>query len=149
MLDNADMGFVMNMSEAGKRLCVVPDGKGALYICVNGPKTQAWAGSTNPSHNDTLARLLLGETHTGRRIRFKDHNPFNLCRDNIEIEVKTTQERFPVDWAKAEERRAELLDRAESKLACQKAVGGRTVHSGSTLTPLIARIPHRPLSGLL
>lgn len=119
----------MSMSEDGKRLCVVLDGdRTNPSVCVGGPKAQAWAESANPAHLVTLSRLLLGETHTGRRIRFKDHNPFNLCRDNMEIEVKATKERFQIDWTKAEERRAIQLDRAE------KATEGRTAHSGSILT---------------
>lgn len=118
----------MSMSEDGKRLHVVNVGNGSVYVYVGGPKAQAWADSTNPEHLVTLSRLLLGETHTGRRIRFKDYNTFNLCRDNMETEVKATKERFPIDWTKAEERRAIQLGRAE------KAIEGRTAHSGSILT---------------
>ncbi|OUJ15558.1 hypothetical protein [Acetobacter sp. DsW_063] len=101
------------MSDEGRKLYVVQNGdKTAETVRIGGPCAQAFAGSTNRQHNITVARLLLGETHKGRRVRFHDHNPFNMRRANLYLEVNATRSRHDIDWIKAEQRRAGLVEYA-------------------------------------
>lgn len=115
---------VLAFTESGKRLHVVESSPGASPIVrISGPAAQAWAKSPNPKHSITLARFLVGETHAGRRVRFKDHDPFNLTRDNLVIEVpaltrqaSSSEAFFPIDWDKAEAARKAKMATAVSDI---------------------------------
>lgn len=112
-LDTDDAEITLAMSEEGRKLYVVQNGdKTAETVKIGGSCAQAFAGSTNPQHNITVARLLLGETHKGRRVRFRDRNPFNMRRDNLYLEVNATGTHHDIDWSKAEQRRAGLVEHA-------------------------------------
>ncbi|GAN69717.1 hypothetical protein Abol_058_002 [Acetobacter orleanensis JCM 7639] len=91
----------MIFTDNGTRLHVIDNGSGQVKIQIGGRKAKAWKHSTNPSDLVTAARFLVGETHGGRRIRFKDRNAFNLTRDNLEVLVPAIEETFTIDWQKA------------------------------------------------
>lgn len=58
---------------------VAGNGKGNVYVrCSPPPSAGMSRGNTV-----TLARLLLGDAAVGAIIRYKDRDPFNLCRDNL------------------------------------------------------------------
>lgn len=101
LVNTDDIPDLMRFTDNGTRLHVVCDGRGKPYVRIKGPKSQAWARSTNPDHLITAARFLVGETNGSRKIKFKDHNPFNLTRDNLEVEVPAKDEVFPINWEKA------------------------------------------------
>jgi len=127
-LSQKDAVFILNASDDGRNLYVVPHGAGRVpMVTISGLFAQAFAGSSNPSHNVTVARLLLGETHGGRTVQFLDHDTFNLCRGNLVTEVRATKQRFPIDWQKAEARRTELSEPAFAALSEKHARIGRAV----------------------
>ncbi|WP_225198009.1 hypothetical protein [Gluconobacter oxydans] len=88
---------MMRMSDEGKSIYVITDRRGhpTVVLLTKAPQTSG-------SHQlVTVGRFIAGEMHDGRRLRYKDHNPFNLHRDNLETEVKSTGKRFPINWEKA------------------------------------------------
>ncbi|GEB84152.1 hypothetical protein AOR01nite_26290 [Acetobacter orleanensis] len=100
-VSKTDLPDLMIFTDNGTRLHVIDNGSGQVKIQIGGRKAKAWKHSTNPSDLVTAARFLVGETHGGRRIRFKDRNAFNLTRDNLEVLVPAIEETFTIDWQKA------------------------------------------------
>lgn len=101
-VSTADLPDLMAFTDSGKHLHVVMDGHGKHpTLCIDGTNAQAWKHSEKQSDLVTAARFLVGETHGGRRIRFKDHNSFNLTRNNLEVLVPAIEETFTIDWEKA------------------------------------------------
>lgn len=96
-----DLADLMTFTDSGTRLSVIVNGNNQPILCTNGPNAKAWKRSTNPCDLVTVARFLTGETHGGRRIRFKDRNSFNLTRDNLEVLVPAIEQTFSIDWEKA------------------------------------------------
>jgi len=127
-LSQEDAEFVLTASDDGRNLYVVPKGAARVpMVTISGLFAQAFAGGSNPSHNVTVARLILGETHGGRTVQFLDHDTFNLCRSNLATEIRATKQRFPIDWQTAEACRAELSKPAFAALTEKHARIGRAV----------------------
>jgi hypothetical protein len=62
-------------------LFVAGNGKGNIYVrCAPPPSAGKVRGNTV-----MVSRLLLGDEAKGRIIRYWDRDPFNLCRDNLEV----------------------------------------------------------------
>lgn len=96
---------LMRMSDEGKRIYVVTNRSEQPTVVMT-----TKAPPTPGSHQTvTVARFIAGEMHGGRKLRYKDGNPFNLHRDNLETEVKATGERFPIDWNKSVAGRSAFL----------------------------------------
>jgi len=106
-----DHSDIMKMSDIGKRIYVVtPQGSDRPTVVMRTDAPQ-----TSGAHQTvTVARFLAGEMHGGRKLHYKDGNPFNLCRTNLETEVLATGERFPIDWNKAVAGRERFLAIAHS-----------------------------------
>ncbi|MFT9295800.1 MAG: hypothetical protein ABF544_08730 [Acetobacter orientalis] len=101
-VSTADLHDLLTFTDNGTRLSVIVNGEGThSTLCTNGPNAQAWKHSSSPCDLVPVTRFLVGETHGGRRIRSKDHDPFNLTRDNLEVLVPAIEETFPIDWKKA------------------------------------------------
>lgn len=119
-VSTADLPDLLAFTDNGTRLQVVMDGTGKHpTLRLNGPNAQRWQHSENTRDLVTVARFLVGETHGGRRIRCKDHDPFNLTRDNLEVLVPAIEETFPIDWEKA------VTDRQAKMQGCCE---GQTIH---------------------
>lgn len=116
LVSTQDLPDLLSFSDNGTHLHVVNNGTGRPYVRINGPKAQAWKHSSNPSDLLTVARFLVGETHGGRRITFKDHNPFNCTRDNLEVLVPAIEQTFTIDWGKAEAARHAKAAQAQKAL---------------------------------
>ncbi|OAJ69285.1 hypothetical protein A0123_00094 [Gluconobacter cerinus] len=105
-----DHANLMQMSDEGKRIYVITDRSGhhTAVMLTKAPQTPG-------SHQMvTVARFLAGEMHDGRKLHYKDGNPFNLHRDNLETEIKATSERHPINWEKAVAGRAVFLSLVQS-----------------------------------
>lgn len=125
-VSTADVPDLLAFTDNGKHLHAVPsDTHGTVYVRVNGPNAQAWKHSANRGDLVTLARFLVGETHGGRCIRCKDHDPLNLTRDNLEVLVPAIEETFTIDWEKAVAAR-----QAKMQECCEAAqrIEGLTIH---------------------
>jgi len=127
-LSNEDSAFILKASDDGRSLYVVPFGpRHTPKVIISGVFAQVFAGSGNPKHNISVARALLGEMLIGHTVRFLDGDPFNLCRDNLALELRATKQQFPIDWQKAEARRTELSEPAFAALTEKHARIGRAV----------------------
>ena len=123
LVSSQDLPDLLSFSDNGTRLHVVNNGTGRPYVSIHGHKAQAWKHSSNPRDLLTVARYLVGETHRGRRITFKDHNPFNLTRDNLEVLVPAIEQTFTIDWEKAEAaRHAKAAEASKAAQAQGKAL---------------------------
>lgn len=100
-VSTADLPDLLAFTDNGRRLHVVNNGAGHIKVQIGGPNAQRWRQSENPNDLVTVARFLVGETHGGRHICCKDHNPFNLTRDNLEVLVRAKEETFTINWEKA------------------------------------------------
>ncbi|MFT8307760.1 hypothetical protein [Acetobacter malorum] len=117
-VSTADLPDLLVFTDNGRRLHVVNNGAGHIKIQIGGPNAQRWRQSENTRDLVTVARFLVGETHGGRRICCKDHNPFNLTRDNLEVLVRAKEETFTIDWEKA------VAARQAKMKACQSHASG-------------------------
>lgn len=100
-VSTADLPDLMAFTDSGRHLHAVDNGVNQIKVQIGGPNAQAWKHSENRSDLVTAARFLVGEAHGGRRIRFKDHNSFNLTRNNLEVLVPAIEQTFSIDWEKA------------------------------------------------
>lgn len=60
---------------------VAGNGKGNIYVRCSPPPSSGMARGNTV----TLARLILGDEAKGSVVRYRDGNPFNLCRDNLAV----------------------------------------------------------------
>lgn len=104
-LDRADWNRVAASFDQGRRINVVQNGrKDGLTVYLEGPQAAAWAGTTaNPRHLVTLARFVTSNRHQGQLVRVRNFDPFDLRRANLELEVRATRQRRPVDWPAIEQ----------------------------------------------
>lgn len=104
-LDRIDWHRVADRLEDGRRINVVQNGrKDGLTVYLEGPQAAAWAGNTdNPRHLVTLARFITSNRNQGQLIRVRNFDPFDLRRTNLELEVRATRQRLPVDWSAVEQ----------------------------------------------
>lgn len=102
---------LMLISENGKRINVDWGGTSEthLRVRISGPLAAKYAKNSNPSHQLTLQRFLSGEEHSGRIIRHINGNPFDNREENLDLEIKSSKKRFPIDWPVADEMRQARL----------------------------------------
>ncbi|WP_252348655.1 hypothetical protein [Gluconobacter sp. P5B12] len=105
-----DYELLMEMSENGTRLYVVPDASGCLTVRLRGQSAACFADNSNPDHCLPVTRFLTGERHGGLVLRHINHDPMDCRRANLIHEVKAKKTRHPIDWEKAQRKREERME---------------------------------------
>lgn len=118
VLSAEDVADVLAVSDNGKKLYVITRGGGTTVgVSFRDTTCFVWSKYNGKNPLATLERFLASETHGGRVIRHKDGNPFNLTRENLEIEVKAKKSRHPIDWDKAVSERKHRMGLAKQEAA--------------------------------
>lgn len=117
VLSADDVTDVLAISDNGKKLYVVPGGADGVNVRFRDETCTIWSKHNGAQPLASVVRFLASETHGGRVIRHKDGNPFNLTRENLEIEVKAKKSRHPIDWDKAVSERRHWLGLTKQEAA--------------------------------
>lgn len=121
-VDPEDHDLLMEMSENGKRLYVVPDASQCLTVRLQGKSAACFADNSNPEHCLPVTRFLTGERHGGLVLRHVNHDPMDCRRANLIHEVKAKQTRHPIDWEKAQRKREERMEAVRAAQALQASL---------------------------
>ncbi|WP_247648937.1 hypothetical protein [Gluconobacter cerinus] len=118
-VDPEDYELLMEMSENGTRLYVVPDSSQGLTLRIGGKDAALFADKGNPHHLLPVTRFLTGERHGGLVLRHINHDPMDCRRTNLIHEVKAKKTRHPIDWEKAQRKREERMEMVRAAQAPQ------------------------------
>lgn len=78
--------FIAMYPEGLPALFVAGNGKGNIYVrCAPPPSAGMARGNTV-----MVSHLVLGDEAKGCVVRYRDRDPFNLCRDNLSVTGKDT-----------------------------------------------------------
>lgn len=109
-VDREDYKLLMEMSESGTYLYVVPDNSQSLTVRIGGKGAACFSANDNPNHRLPVTRFLTGERHGGLVLRHINHDPMDCRRANLIHEVKAKKTRHPIDWEKAQRKREERME---------------------------------------
>lgn len=124
-VDREDYELLMEMSERGTYLYVVPDISQSLTVRIGGKGAACFSANDNPEHRLPVTRFLTGERHKGLVLRHINHDPMDCRRANLIHEVKAKKTRHPIDWEKAQRKREERMEVVRERRILKAFAGDR------------------------